>query len=38
MEKMLPETPRFEGFFRSMASGKHPFEEEEFSFNKEKEE
>jgi hypothetical protein len=30
---MFPETPRFEGFFRSMASGKHPLEEDKFKFD-----
>lgn len=24
--------PRFEGFFKSMSEGKHPFEEEKFDY------
>lgn len=27
----MPEIPRFEGYFKSQAAGKHPFEEENFS-------
>lgn len=32
LEEMLPEMPRFEGFFRSQSEGKHPFDEEQFKF------
>lgn len=33
LEKMLPETPRFEGYFKSQSQGKHPFEEDEFKYD-----
>lgn len=31
LEKIMPEMPRFEGFFKSMEQGKHPFEEDKYS-------
>ena len=33
---MLPDLPRFEGFFKSQSQGKHPFEEPEFAEFKDK--
>jgi len=27
---MLQDTPRFEGYFKSVAEGKHPFEKEKY--------
>jgi hypothetical protein len=31
LEGIMPEIPRFEGFFNSLSKGKHPFEEEDFA-------
>jgi hypothetical protein len=31
LENIMPDMPRFEGFFNSLNKGKHPFEEEEFN-------
>lgn len=36
LEDLIPDLPRFEGFFKSQSQGKHPFEEPEFSEFKEK--
>lgn len=32
LEGMLPELPRFEGFFKSMNRDEHPFEGEEYQY------
>lgn len=32
LESILPDMPRFEGFFNSQSKGKHPFEEDQFQF------
>jgi hypothetical protein len=33
LEGMLPEIPRFEGFFKSQSKGQHPFEDEKYQFD-----
>ena len=36
LESILPDMPRFEGFFNSQSKGKHPFEEDQFQFTEER--
>lgn len=37
IENAMPETPRFEGYFRSMANGQHPMKDQKYRFDDEKE-
>ena len=32
LENMIPDMPRFEGFFKSQSKGAHPFEGDEYKF------